>query len=104
MTDECTIYVSFCYVISFSDKLPEWIVKFKQEGLTDQEIGEIIKGKTEKYIGKWGNTSKVSILINSYDSARIASEQLVMNPRTQAVRNKAGQHPETSRNSSLPAI
>ena len=65
----------------FTDKMPEWIMKFKQEGLTDVEISEIIKGKTEKYIGKWGNTSKVGVLINNYDTARIASEKLVMSPR-----------------------
>ena len=61
--------------------MPEWIGKFKQEGLTGAEISEIIKGKTEKYIGKWGNTSKVGVLINSFDIARVATEQLVMNPR-----------------------
>jgi len=42
--------------------------------LTDAEISEIIKGKTEKYIGKWGNTSKVGVLINSFDIARVATE------------------------------
>jgi hypothetical protein len=54
--------------------MPEWVVKFKQEGLSDLEIAEIIKGKTEKYIGKWGNTSRVGILINNYDNARISAE------------------------------
>lgn len=61
--------------------MPEWILNFKQEGLTDMEISEILKGKAEKYIGKWGNTSKVGILINNLENARIASEKLVMNPR-----------------------
>ena len=32
-----------------------------------REIEDIIRGKTDKYIGKWGNTSKVGILINAYD-------------------------------------
>ena len=52
---------------SYTDKLPEWIEKFRAEGLKDAEIEEILKGKTDKYIGKWGNTSKVGILINAYD-------------------------------------
>ena len=69
----CLVNVS-SYFNSFSDKLPEWIVKFKQEGISDQEIAEIIKGKTEKYIGKWDNKSKVGMLINSYDTERITSE------------------------------
>lgn len=47
--------------------MPEWIEKFRAEGLQDGEIDEIIRGKTDKYIGKWGNTSKVGILINAYD-------------------------------------
>ena len=69
----CLVNVS-SYFNSFSDKLPEWIVKFKQEGISDQEIAEIIKGKTEKYIGKWGNKSKVGMLIKTYDTERITSE------------------------------
>ena len=68
--------------ISYTDKLPEWIEKFRAEGLKDVEIEEIIKGKTEKYIGKWGNTSKVGILINAYDGQlKVDQERLVMNPR-----------------------
>ena len=54
-------------MIRYTDKLPEWIEKFRAEGLKDSEIDEIIKGKAEKYINKWGNTSKVGILINAYD-------------------------------------
>ena len=67
---------------SYTDKLPEWVEKFRAEGLKDAEIEEIIKGKTEKYIGKWGNTSKVGILINAYDGQqKVDQERLVMNPR-----------------------
>ena len=47
--------------------MPEWIEKFRAEGLQDGEIDEIIRGKTDKYIGKRGNASKVGILINAYD-------------------------------------
>ena len=53
--------------IRYTDKLPEWVEKFRAEGLQDAEIEAIIKGKSEKYNGKWGNTSKVGILINAYD-------------------------------------
>ena len=52
---------------SYTDKIPEWINKFRAEGLKEAEIQEILRGKTERYIGKWGNTSKVGILINAYD-------------------------------------
>ena len=63
--------------------MPEWIEKFKAEGLDDAQIDEIIRGKTEKYIGKWGNTSKVGILINAYDGLQNgAKERLVMDPKT----------------------
>lgn len=30
---------------TYTDKLPEWIEKFRAEGLKDEEISEIIKGK-----------------------------------------------------------
>ena len=55
-----------CY--SYTDKLPEWIEKFRSEGLKDEEISEILKGKEEKYVTKWGNNSKVGLLINHYAS------------------------------------
>jgi len=64
---------------TFSDKLPEWIGKFRDEGLKDDEISEILKGKASKYINKWGNASKVGILINNYNNQK--NEQLAMKPR-----------------------
>ncbi len=36
--------------------------------MTEIEINDIIKGKAEKYIGKWGNHSKVGVLLNRYDN------------------------------------
>ena len=48
--------------------MPEWIAKFRQEGLNDAEINDILKGKCSKYINKWGNCSKVGILINNYNA------------------------------------
>ena len=48
--------------------MPEWILKFRQEGLSDTEINDILKGKANKYINKWGNCSKVGILINNYNA------------------------------------
>lgn len=87
---------------TFEDKLPEWIDKFRQEGVSDAEINEIIKGKTAKYIGKWGNTSKVGVLINNYNSA-YANEIMRQETRDQAPKTK--QTPTArKRVSSLPAI
>lgn len=54
-------------VCRYYDKVPDWIDRFRAEGLSENEIKEILRGKTEKYIGKWGNTSKVGILINAFD-------------------------------------
>lgn len=53
---------------SYADKMPEWITKFRTEGLSDAEINDIMKGKASKYINKWGNSSKVGILINNYNA------------------------------------
>lgn len=53
---------------TYADKMPEWIIKFRQEGLSDTEINDILKGKANKYINKWGNCSKVGILINNYNA------------------------------------
>lgn len=68
--------------------MPEWISKFKAEGMTDAEIGEVIKGKAAKYIGKWGNHSKVGVLINRYDNEQQALEELTEKPRNAAPRDK----------------
>lgn len=71
----------------YVDKLPEWIEKFKAEGLKDADIAEIIKGKTHKYVDKWGNKSKVGALINSYDEQNMAAHMKIQ-PRNQAPRLK----------------
>lgn len=42
------------------------------------EIGEILKGKASRYINKWGNSSKVGILINNYNNDQNQQAQLVM--------------------------
>ena len=63
MTVDCCLSKSI--FIRYVDKLPDWILKYKQEGKTDAEIDVIIKGKTSKYVDKWGNKSKVGALINS---------------------------------------
>jgi hypothetical protein len=42
--------------------------------VTDEEIEKIIDGKTSKYISKWGNTSKVGVLINNYNATIIKNE------------------------------
>ena len=63
-----TVICAVSLLLSYSDKLPEWINKFKAEGMTEEEINDIIKGKAEKYIGKWGNHSKVGVLLNRYDN------------------------------------
>lgn len=65
---------------TYVDKLPEWVEKFKAEGLKDAEIAEIIKGKTHKYVDKWGNKSKVGALINSYDE-QLTAAQMKLQPR-----------------------
>ena len=60
---------------TLTDKLPEWEDKFRAEGLQEADIQKILKGKNEKYVGKWGNTSKVGIIINSMDDGRQANEE-----------------------------
>lgn len=92
---------------SFTDKLPEWIVKFRQEGLTDVEINEIIKGKEFKYINKWGNSSKVGILINNYNNDKKMQDTLKLEARMNAPRIRTEQQsPKAARAalSSLPAL
>ena len=73
----------------YYDKVPDWIDRFRAEGLSENEIQEILRGKTEKYIGKWGNTSKVGILINAFDDQNQSKRnqaRLMMSPRNQATR------------------
>jgi len=49
------------------DKMPDWIEKYRSEGLEDAEIDQILKEKQHKYIEKWGNKSRVGVLLNSYN-------------------------------------
>ena len=55
---------------------------------------------------KWGNNSKVGLLINHYASEKITDEQLNMRPRNQAPRTRIETlpSPRGKRMSSLPAI
>ena len=69
---------------TFYDKMPEWFDQYKANGMSETQIKERLQGKTEKYIGKWGNTSKVGLLINSSDDndyQRQVQQRLVMSPR-----------------------
>ena len=47
--------------------MPDWVEKYRAEGLEDTEIKERIKQKQNKYMEKWGNKSRVGILLNSYN-------------------------------------
>ena len=47
--------------------MPDWIEKYRSEGLEDAEIDQILKEKQHKYIEKWGNKSRVGVLLNSYN-------------------------------------
>ena len=47
--------------------MPDWLEKYRAEGLEEQEITEIIRAKQQKYVEKWGNKSRVGILLNSYN-------------------------------------
>ena len=47
--------------------MPDWVEKYRAEGLEDTEIKEMIKEKQSKYMEKWGNKSRVGILLNSYN-------------------------------------
>lgn len=58
------IVLSFSYV----DKMPDWYAKFRAEGKSEDEIAEIIDMKKSKYVEKWGNKSRVGVLLNSYNN------------------------------------
>ena len=57
------IVLSYRYV----DKMPDWYKKFRDEGKNEDEIAELIDKKREKYVEKWGNKSRVGVLLNSYN-------------------------------------
>lgn len=92
----------------FVDKLPEWIDRFRAEGLTDTEIQEVIRGKAQKYIDKWGNSSRVGILINSYNNEQRQKASLQSSPKQAGVHSRqpsgAESPPSRTRLSSLPAL
>ena len=47
--------------------MPDWIEKYRSEGLEDAQIDQLIDEKKHKYIQKWGNNSRVGVLLNSYN-------------------------------------
>ena len=47
--------------------MPDWIEKYRAEGMEDTQIKEELKKKKDKYIEKWGNRSRVGVLLNSYN-------------------------------------
>jgi hypothetical protein len=50
------------------DKLPDWIESFKKEGKTDAEIDQLLQDKKAKYVDKWGNKSRVGILMSDHNA------------------------------------
>ena len=63
--------------------MPLWVEKLKQEGMTEEQIKEVIDGKTQKYIQKWGNKSRVGILLSNYNDEITQKKKLdVRQPKT----------------------
>ena len=78
--------------------MPLWIEKMKDEGMSDEQIREVIAGKTQKYIDKWGNKSRVGVLLCNYNNEVAQRNKLtVQAPRFSKT-------PRHSRNVSLPNI
>ena len=103
----CTVSLSFYDLCSYADKVPEWIDRYRQEGMTDTDLEQLIKSKAEKYQGKWGNNSRVGILINNYGTSEHAdAEKLKMKPRNQAPMHNplSPVAAQRGRLSSLPAL
>ena len=59
--------VDYSGAVRYVDKMPDWYAKFRAEGKDEDEIAEIINQKKEKYVDKWGNKSRVGVLLNSYN-------------------------------------
>ena len=60
--------------------MPDWIEKYRAEGMEDADIDQAIKEKQAKYIEKYGNKSRVGILLNSCNQAA-AQQQLLIQPK-----------------------
>ena len=56
--------------------MPDWVEKYRQEGLEEYEIQDLIKEKQQKYVEKWGNKSRVGILLNSYNQNLTQQKQM----------------------------
>ena len=61
--------------------MPDWVEKYRAEGLEDAEIDTLIKDKQQKYIQKWGNNSRVGVLLNSYNQNRTQEKFLAVTPK-----------------------
>ena len=91
--------------------MPDWVDKYRAEGMDEAQIQNLIKEKQHKYVEKWGNKSRVGILLNSYNQ-NIQEKQLqVRTPKRFG--NSVNSHEKMSANlnerqrmrlSSLPTI
>ena len=48
---------------TFADKVPIWIEEMVRQGKSREEITAFLESKTERYVHKWGNSSKVGDLL-----------------------------------------
>ena len=89
------------------DKMPDWVEKYRAEGLEDAAIDQLIKDKQHKYIQKWGNNSRVGVLLNSYNQNKAQDKFLAVTPKRygQSVNSFDQSNPGArQRLSSLPTI
>jgi len=86
--------------------MPDWVEKYRAEGLGETEIDQLIKDKQLKYIQKWGNNSRVGVLLNSYNQ-KAQEKGLAVTPKRygQAINSFDPNNPGLrQRLSSLPTI
>lgn len=71
----------FIPVCRLVDKMPDWVEKYRAEGLEETQIDQLINEKKLKYIQKWGNNSRVGVLLNSYNQNKTQEKFLAVTPK-----------------------
>lgn len=89
------------FKLTLTDKMPEWVQKMRDEGMSDDQIKTAINSKQQAYIDKWGNKSRVGILLGDYNDEIVQKTKLQVKSPGPISKTPRYTH---GRNGSLPNI
>eukprot|EP00351_Strombidinopsis_sp_SopsisLIS2011_P001910 CAMPEP_0116875356 /NCGR_PEP_ID=MMETSP0463-20121206/7276_1 /TAXON_ID=181622 /ORGANISM="Strombidinopsis sp, Strain SopsisLIS2011" /LENGTH=92 /DNA_ID=CAMNT_0004520835 /DNA_START=1441 /DNA_END=1719 /DNA_ORIENTATION=- len=56
---------------TYADKIPNWVEQMEKDGKSKEDIKHALALKSEKYIDKYGNKSRVGMVIDMYSTGDV---------------------------------